>query len=55
MEPEDSLLYSQEPTTDSYPEPDASNPYFSALFLYDAFCIQNVRRKNCKEDTTRKT
>jgi hypothetical protein len=27
MEPEDSLLCSQDPTTGSYPDPDESNPY----------------------------
>jgi hypothetical protein len=33
MEPEGSLPYSQEPSTDLYPEPDQSNPYHPILFL----------------------
>jgi hypothetical protein len=32
MEPEGSLLSSQEPTTGSYPEPDAPIPQLSTLF-----------------------
>jgi hypothetical protein len=33
MEPEGSLLCSQEPATIPYPEPDQSNPYHPILFL----------------------
>jgi hypothetical protein len=33
MEPENSLPYSQEPSTGPYPEPDKSNPYHRILFL----------------------
>jgi hypothetical protein len=32
MEPEGSLLCSQEPTTGPYPEPDESSPQFPTLF-----------------------
>jgi len=31
MEPEGSLLSSQDPATDPYPEPDASSPHFPTL------------------------
>jgi hypothetical protein len=34
MESEVSLLCSQEPSTDPYPEPDESNPYQPILFIY---------------------
>jgi hypothetical protein len=33
MEPEDSLLSSQEPATHPYPKPDENSPYHSILFL----------------------
>jgi hypothetical protein len=33
MEPEGSLLYSQETSTGPYPEPDQSNPYHPILSL----------------------
>jgi len=32
MEPESSLLFSQEPSTGQYPEPDVSNPHLRILF-----------------------
>jgi hypothetical protein len=32
MEPEDSLLCSQDPATGPYPEPGESSPYLSTLF-----------------------
>jgi hypothetical protein len=32
MEPEGSLLCSQESTTNPYPEPDESSPHISTLF-----------------------
>jgi len=32
MESEGSLPYSQQPTTDPYPEPDASSPHLPTLF-----------------------
>jgi hypothetical protein len=32
-EPEGSLLYSQQPITGPYPEPDESTPHLSTLFL----------------------
>jgi hypothetical protein len=35
MEPEDSLLCSQEPATGPYPEPDASSPQLVTLFPED--------------------
>jgi hypothetical protein len=35
MEPEGSLLCSQDPATDPYPEPDESSAYHFILFLYD--------------------
>jgi hypothetical protein len=34
MEPEGSLLCSQEPSTGPYPEPDRSSPYHPILSLY---------------------
>jgi hypothetical protein len=37
MEPEGSLLCSQEPSTVPYPEPDEFNPYHPILLLYDPF------------------
>jgi hypothetical protein len=37
MEPEGSLLYSQEPFTGFYLEPQESSPYHSILFLQDPF------------------
>jgi hypothetical protein len=33
MEPEGSLLHSQEPATGPYPEPDEPNPHLPTLFL----------------------
>jgi len=35
MEPEGSLPCSQNPTTDTYPEPDEFNPCHHTLFLWD--------------------
>jgi hypothetical protein len=35
MEPEDSLPYSQEPSTGPYPEHDRSSPYYPILSLQD--------------------
>jgi hypothetical protein len=32
MEPKDALLFFQEPSTDSYLEPDAASPHFPTLF-----------------------
>jgi len=40
MELEGSLLFSQDPTTGTYPEPDASNPHLSTLFPYILFDIE---------------
>jgi hypothetical protein len=37
MEPEDSLLCSQEPVTGPYPEPDESSTYNLILFHQDPF------------------
>jgi hypothetical protein len=37
MEPEGSLLWSQEPATGPYPEPDQFIPYHFILFLQDTF------------------
>jgi hypothetical protein len=37
MESEESLLSSQELSTDHYPEPDESSPYHTFLFLSDPF------------------
>jgi hypothetical protein len=37
MEPESSLLYSQEPSTGPYRESDESRPYHPNLFLSDPF------------------
>jgi hypothetical protein len=37
MEPEGSLLCSQEPATDTYPKPDPSSPHLPTLFPYDLF------------------
>jgi hypothetical protein len=37
MELEDSLPYSQQPSTSPYPEPDKSNPYHPILFLQEPF------------------
>jgi hypothetical protein len=37
MEPEGSLLFSQEPAIGPYPEPDDSNPHPQTLFLWDPF------------------
>jgi hypothetical protein len=39
MEPEGSLLRSQEPSIGSYPEPDRSNPFHLILSLLDPFLI----------------
>jgi hypothetical protein len=36
MEPEGSLLCSQEPTTGSYPEPDESRPDLTTLIFQDS-------------------
>jgi hypothetical protein len=36
MEPDDSLLCSQEPATVFYPESDESSPHLPILFPYDA-------------------
>jgi hypothetical protein len=37
MEPKCSLMCSQEPTTGSYAEPDASTPHLTILFPQDSF------------------
>jgi hypothetical protein len=37
MEPKGILLYSQEPATGPYPEPDESSPYISTLFTCHPF------------------
>jgi hypothetical protein len=37
MKSEDSLLCSQEPSTDPYPEPDQSSPYHTILAVEDPF------------------
>jgi hypothetical protein len=37
MEPEGSLLCSQDPATGPYPGPDASSPQIPTIFLKDAF------------------
>jgi hypothetical protein len=44
MEPEGSLLYSQEPATGPYPEPDESTPttYYCFQYLFDTF----ISKKN---------
>jgi len=39
MQPEDSLLHSQEPSTSLYPEPDQSSPYLPFHFLKIQFNI----------------
>jgi hypothetical protein len=38
MEPEGSLLYSQEPATGTYPEPDEFNPYF----MFNSFVVKET-------------
>jgi hypothetical protein len=37
VQPDSSLPCSQDPATESYPEPDASSPHLPTLFLYDPF------------------
>jgi len=37
MKPEGSLPCSQDPATDPYPEPDASNPHITTLYPKDPF------------------
>jgi hypothetical protein len=37
MEPESSLLCSQKPATDPYPDSDSSSPHLSTLFPKDPF------------------
>jgi hypothetical protein len=39
MEPEGLLLYSQEPSTGRYPEPDQSTPYHTTLSLQELFVL----------------
>jgi hypothetical protein len=39
MEPEGSLLCSQEPSTDPYPKPDQSSPYYPMLYLLRSVLI----------------
>jgi hypothetical protein len=34
MEPEESLLWLQEPTTGPYPEPDKSSPYRPIILIF---------------------
>jgi hypothetical protein len=43
MEPESSLLCSQEPSTGSYSEPDQSSPYYSILSKIHFNIIHNLR------------
>jgi hypothetical protein len=37
MEPEGSLLFSQQPTTDPYPEPEESSSHFPTRLPHDPF------------------
>jgi hypothetical protein len=44
MEPEGSLPCSQEPSTDPYPEPDQSSPYYPILSLWSILTLSTHLR-----------